>query len=125
MLIDLLQSVNKIYIAYGATDFRKQISSLCSIVRNNYKKNPYDKSAYIFCNKKRNSIRVLCYDRNGFILAQKTLLDTEKMKFQWPRNSNELKNITKKQLNWLLSGLKIEQKNSFKDIEISLESTAH
>ena len=86
---------------------------------------PYNKSAYIFCNKKRNSIRILCYDRNGFILAQKTLLDTEKMKFQWPRNSNKLKNITKQQLSWLLSGLKIEQKNSFKDIDINLENTAN
>ena len=125
MIIDLLQGVNKIYIAYGATDFRKQISSLCSIVRDNYRMNPYDKSAYIFCNKNRNSIRVLCYDKNGFILAQKTLLDTEKMKFQWPRNSNELKNITKEQLNWLLSGLKVDQKNSFKEIEIDLDNTAN
>ena len=124
MLIDLLQSVEKIYVAYGVTDFRKQISSLCGMIRNEYNMNPYNKSAYIFCNKKRNSIRVLCYDKNGFILAQKTLLDTEKMKFQWPRNSKELKNITKKQLNWLLSGLKIEQKNSFKDIEVNLENTA-
>lgn len=125
MIIDLLQGVSKIYIAYEATDFRKQISSLCSIVRDNYRMNPYDKSAYIFCNKKRNSIRVLCYDKNGFILAQKTLLDTEKMKFQWPRNSNELKNITKEQLSWLLSGLKVEQKNSFKEIEIDLDNTAN
>ena len=112
MLIDLLQSVNKIYLAYGATDFRKQIPSLCSIIRDNFKMNPYDKSAYIFCNKKRNSIRVVCYDKNGFIMAQKNLLDTEKMKFQWPRNSYELKNITKQQLEWLLSGLKIEQKRN-------------
>jgi len=125
MMINLLEGVNKIYIAYGATDFRKQISSLCSIVRDNYRMNPYDKSAYIFCNKKRNSIRVLCYDKNGFILAQKTLLDTEKMKFQWPRNSNELKNITKQQLSWLLSGLKIEQKNSFREVEINLGNTAN
>lgn len=125
MIIDLLQSVNRIYLAYGATDFRKQIPSLCSIVKNHYKMNPYNKSAYIFCNKKRNSIRVLCYDKNGFILAQKTLLDTEKMKFQWPRDSVELRNITKQQLSWLLSGLKIEQKNSFKDIEINLENTAN
>lgn len=125
MLIDLLQSVNKIYIAYGATDFRKQISSLCSIVKDNFKMNPYDRSAYIFCNKKRNSIKVLCYDKNGFVLAQKTLLDVNKMKFQWPRNKDELKCISKQQLSWLLSGLKIEQKNSFEDIELSLENVAN
>ena len=52
MLIDLLKTVNNVYLAYGATDFRKQTSSLCSIVRETFGKNPYDNSAYIFCNKK-------------------------------------------------------------------------
>ena len=124
MINDLLRNINKIYIAYGATDFRKQISSLCDIVRHTFKLNPYDRSAYLFCNKKRNSIRVLCYDKNGFILAQKTLLDSEKMKFQWPRNPQEMKKITKEQLNWLLSGLKIEQKNSFKEINVDIKNIA-
>ena len=125
MLTDLLKCVDKIYIAYGATDFRKQTASLCNIVINTYQMDPYNRAAYIFCNKKKTSIRILCYDKNGFVLAQKTLLDANKMKFQWPRNSAELKNITKQQLNWLLSGLKLEQKTSFKDIEIDLENTAN
>lgn len=73
MIKNLLQDVDKIYIVYGTTDFRKQTSSLCNIVSNVYKMNPYNSASYIFCNKKRNSIRVLCYDKNGFILAQKTL----------------------------------------------------
>lgn len=124
MILDLLQSVNKIYIAYGPTDFRKQTSSLCSIIKDNFKMNPYDKSAYIFCNKKRTSIRVICYDKNGFVLAQKTLLETEKMKFQWPRNSSELKNISKQQLSWLMSGLNIEPKSRFRNIDLNLENTA-
>lgn len=123
MILDLLKNVNKIYIAFGSTDFRKQTSSLCSIIKDNFKMNPYDKSAYIFCNKKRTSIRVICYDKNGFVLAQKTLLETEKIKFQWPKNSKELKNISKQQLSWLLSGLKIEQKTSFKEIELNLDNT--
>lgn len=125
MINNLLKEIKTIYIAYGATDFRKQIYSLCSIVQNQYQKNPYDKSAYIFCNKKRTSIKILCYDKNGFILAQKTLLENERMKFKWPKNPEELKSITKQQLDWLLSGLQIEYKNSFKDIELSLENTAN
>ena len=124
MINDLLRSVSTIYIAYGVTDFRKQIHSLCDIVQSKYKLNPYKKEAFIFCNKKRHSIRVLCYDKNGFILAQKTLLDTEKMKFQWPRNSEELRKITKEQLNWLLSGLKIYPDKYFKEIEINEEKIA-
>lgn len=124
MIKDLLQSISKVYIAYGATDFRKQIDSLCIEVKSKFHLNPYEKAAFIFCNKKRNSIKVLCYDKNGFILAQKKLLDKEKMKFQWPRNSQEMKNITIEQLNWLLSGLKINPKKCFKEIELTDEKIA-
>ena len=117
MLTDLLRNVDKIYIAYGATDFRKQTYSLCNIIKNKFNLNPYSRDAFIFCNKKRTSIKVLCYDRNGFVLAQKTLINAEKMKFEWPRNKEEMKLITKEQLAWLLSGLKIYPKKYFKDIE--------
>jgi len=30
-------------------------------------------------------------------------------KYRWPRNSNEAKNITWQQFDWLMSGLEIEQ----------------
>ena len=118
MLNDLLRSISTIYIAYGATDFRKQIHSLCSIVENELKMDPYKNVAFIFCNRKRNSIKILCYDRNGYILAKKTLLDVNKMKFKWPRNKGVVDKITKEQLNWLLSGLDIYPKKYFKDINI-------
>lgn len=124
MINKLLSEVSTIYIAYGATDFRKQIGSLSTEVKVRFNLNPYKNAAFIFCNKKRNSIKVLCYDKNGFVLAQKTLISSEKMKFQWPRNSKELKNISKQQLSWLLSGLKVEQKTSFKDIKLDIENTA-
>lgn len=124
MLNDLLKSVSTIYIAYGATDFRKQISSLCNIVERTFQMDPYQKAAFIFCNKKRTSIKILCYDKNGFVLAQKTLLDVNRMKFQWPRNAGELKYITKEQLNWLLSGLEIFPKKYFEEIVTSKEKIA-
>ena len=124
MLNDLLRSVTTIYIAYGATDFRKQIPSLCKIVETEFKMDPYEKIAFIFCNKKRTSIKVLCYDKNGFILAQKKLLDINGMKFKWPRNKGELKSITKEQLNWLLSGLEIFPKKYFEDIRIDKNKIA-
>lgn len=118
MLSNLLKGVDTIYIAYGSTDFRRQISSLCKMVQEEYRMNPYDKVAYIFCNRKRNSIKVLTYDKNGFILAQKTLLDVNGMKFKWPRNKGELKSIIKEQLEWLLSGLEIYPKKFFKEINL-------
>ena len=57
MLSNLLKNITTIYIIYGATDFRKQISSLCNIVEKELKISPYRKIAFIFCNRKRNSIK--------------------------------------------------------------------
>ena len=73
MIEDLLRNIDKIYIACGVTDFRMQTESLCTLIKNKFKQNPFNKAAFIFCNRKRNSIKVLCYDKNGFVLAQKTL----------------------------------------------------
>lgn len=79
------------------------IQKLLSEITTKFNLNPCDNVAFIFCNRKRNSIKVLCYDKNVFILAQKTLIDVENMKFQWLKNSEELKKINKQQLGWLLS----------------------
>ena len=124
MLNNLVQDIDTIYIAYGVTDFRKHIHALCNDVQSKFKLNPYTRAAFIFCNKRRTSIRILCYDKNGFILAQKTLLDSEKMRFQWPRNGYEMKNITKQQLSWLLSGLKIFPDKYFHNIDVSKQDIA-
>ena len=98
--------------------------SLMNMVKTEYKMNPYQKAAFLFCNRKRTSIKLLCYDRNGFILAQKTLLDVSKYKFKWPKNEKELGQITHEQLRWLLSGLQINPKTYFNDIDIENDKIA-
>lgn len=61
MIKDLLQSISKVYIAYGATDFRKQIDSLCIEVKSKFHLNPYEKAAFIFCT----DIRTQFIETNG------------------------------------------------------------
>ena len=124
MLNKLLEEIPTIYLVYGATDFRKQIASLSNMVKEQYKMNPYQKVAFLFCNKKKNSIKLLCYDKNGFILAQKTLLDVNNYRFKWPKDEKELGQITHEQLRWLLSGLQVCPKSYFKDIEIENDKIA-
>lgn len=120
MIGQLCENFNEIYIATGYTDFRKQIFSLCNIIANEFGFNTYnEKAVFIFCNKKRDSIKVLCYDVNGFILLQKKLLNVGNMKFKWPKDKKQVKNITIKQVMWLLEGLEIEHKKGFSNIEIS------
>ena len=122
MLKSFAGDAEHIILASGATDFRKQITSLSSMVTMQYHMDPFaDGYVFIFCNRRRNAIKVLRYDKNGFVLATKKLLDG--MKFQWPRNKDEVKEITKQQLEWLLDGLEIEQKHAHHSVDLSSENT--
>ena len=121
MLNRLTRDAEHIFLAMGATDFRKQISSLVSLVQLQFGKDPFvETSVFIFCSKKRDSIKVLRYDKTGFVLAHKKLL--EKLKFQWPKDSEMVKEITCKQVEWLLEGLEIEQKKAHHEVKIKAEN---
>ena len=73
MLNKLVEDIDTIYIAYGVTDFRKHIDSLCAIVKNQFRLNPYSKTAFLFCNKSKRSIRILCYDKNRICISRKEI----------------------------------------------------
>ena len=122
MLGNFAKDASHIYIACGHTDFRKQIEGLVALVNLQFKLDPFsEQSAFIFCNKRKNSIKVLRYDKNGFVLANKKLLD--EMKFQWPKDEAETKEITSEQLQWLLQGLSMEQKKALRTVKINFENT--
>ncbi|WP_313560023.1 IS66 family insertion sequence element accessory protein TnpB [Ruminiclostridium cellobioparum] len=118
----MAKDATHLYISCGSTDFRKQIDGLVAMINLQFKLDPFtDRCVFIFCNKRKNSIKVLCYDNNGFILASKKLLDG--MKFQWPKNAAEVKEITPQQLDWLLQGLSIEQKKALHPVKMSAGNT--
>jgi transposase len=114
MMRHIADEADQIYLAVGATDFRKQQNGLASLVALKFKLDPHSySSVFLFCNKRRNALRALRWDKNGFVLVTKSL--SNDMKFQWPKNSSEVCNITKRQLDWLLQGLNIEQKKAHPD----------
>ena len=103
MLSGFAASADHIILACGATDFRKQIEGLSSLVSMKYKLDPFASGyVFIFCNRRRNS---------------KKLLDG--MKFQWPKDEKEVDEISEKQLEWLLEGLEIEQKKAHHPVDMS------
>lgn len=94
MMKHIAEGADHIYLALGATDFRKQISGLISLIALKFKLDPHSgASVFLFCNKRRNSLRVLRWDGNGFILVTKILSD--EMKFEWPKSQCEIRDITK------------------------------
>lgn len=114
MMRHIADGADHIYLALGATDFRKQQNGLISLVALKLKLDPHaGASVFLFCNKSHNALRALRWDGNGFILVTKSL--SEEMKFQWPKNQGEVRNITRRQLEWLLEGLQIDQKKAHPD----------
>ena len=111
MMRHIADVVDHIFLALGATDFRKQQNGLVSLVALKFKLDPHSgASVFLFCNKRHNALRALRWDGNGFILVTKSLSD--EMKFQWPKTRGEVRDITKLQLEWLLQGLQIDQKKA-------------
>lgn len=106
-MIDLT-NINKIYLVPGATDLRLGIDGYSVIVQLAFNMNPLDGSLYLFCNKTHNKIKILHFEENGFWLYYKRI---ETGTLKWPKDSTEIKNISAKQLRWLLDGLKINQKS--------------
>ena len=92
------------------------------MVQQQFRLDPYSGGhVFIFCNKKRDGIKVLRYDKNGFLLASKKLLDG--MKFQWPRTPDDVKEISFRQVEWLLQGLEIEQQKAHHEVTVDLKNS--
>ena len=64
----------KIILCCGATDMRKSVNGLSSIVCEQFNLDPRDKIIFAFCNKTRNRIKMLVWADNGFWIHFKILL---------------------------------------------------
>ena len=109
MLKDL--SADHIYIVCGHTDMRKSIDGLAAIIQQQYQLDLFSNSAFLFCGRRRNRMKVLLWEDSGFLLLYKRL---ENGKFSWPRNEQEVRDLTYEQYIWLLQGLSVDQPKAIK-----------
>lgn len=97
----------KVYIACGRTDLRYGVTGLASLVKLKYQLDPYEKGTlFLFCGRRADRIRGLLWEGDGFLLISKVLCDGH---FRWPRNADELKNITYEQYKLLMNGFTIDK----------------
>jgi transposase len=103
--------IDSVYLARGSTDMRKSIDGLAILVQLEFNLDPFSSSLFVFCNKQRNKLKILHWDTNGFWLYYRRL---ERGKFHWPSDNTSSGpfKITRRQLNWLLDGLSLEQKKA-------------
>ena len=102
-----ITAASEIYIVCGFTDMRKSIDGLCALVEHELHMNPKRSALYLFCGRRNDRIKVLLWESDGFVLLYKKLAVAGR--YRWPRNQSEVKSLTWKQFDWLMSGLDIEQ----------------
>ena len=116
MLKDI--KVENIYIVCGHTLMRKSISGLAEIIQQQFDLDLFSDSLFLFCGRRRNRLKALIWEEDGFVLLYKRLEDG---RYSWPKDENEVRNLTHKQFVWLMQGLAIDQPKAIKKIEGKLD----
>lgn len=107
MLADI-SCVSNIYIVCGYTDMRKSIDGLCAIIEEQLKMDPAGDSLYLFCGRRADRIKALLKEPDGFVLIYKRLT-AYSGRYRWPRKQSEVRNLTWREFDWLMSGIDIDQ----------------
>ena len=107
------ESIGQIHLAPGATDLRESIDGLSALVSAVFQMDPFSDQWFVFCNRQRDKLKILRWDHNGFWLYYRRL---ERGRFQWPAQTSLAVGISRRQLQWLLDGLSIEQKQAHRPV---------
>jgi transposase len=110
--------VQQVYLALGSTDMRKSIDGLAALVSGVFELDPFSESWFVFSNSRRDKVKILRWDHNGFWLYYRRL---ERGRFPWPsKAAAQTMIISRRQLQWLLDGLSIDQLKAHKKVSARL-----
>ena len=99
---------DEIYIVCGYTDMRKSIDGLCAIVEDKLHMDPRRSAIFLFCGRRSDRIKILMWEPDGFVLLYKRLSAVQG-RYRWPRNKDEVRSLTWREFDWLMSCIDIEQ----------------
>ncbi|MGL4373224.1 MAG: IS66 family insertion sequence element accessory protein TnpB [Turicibacter sp.] len=108
-------AVKHIFIVCGRTDQRLGIDGLASIILDKYELDLFDDALFLFCGRRKDRFKALYWDQDGFLLLSKRINNGH---LQWPKNENEVKQLSHQSIRWLLEGLAIEQPKAVKKAKI-------
>jgi transposase len=91
---------------------RKQIDGLAQLIQQNFHMDPFGHAFFLFCGRRRDRIKALYWEGDGFVLLYKRL-DSNSV-YQWPRCTEEVREISPQQYRWLMEGLEIDPKKTIR-----------
>ena len=107
--------VEHVYLAVGSTDLRRSIDGLAALVSQSFHLDPFSPSLFVFCNRRRDKLKILVWDHNGFWLCYRRL---ERGRLRWPSQGTGALRVSRRQLQWLLDGLEMEQRQAHPQVRV-------
>lgn len=91
-----------IYLCREFVDMRKSINGLSQIVESEMNLSPFEKSLFVFTNRRKKIIKALYWFNSGFALW---MLRLEQDRFFWPKTDGmTVITLTAQQFEWLIEG---------------------
>ena len=106
-----VSGLEKIYIVCGYTDMRKSIDGLCTVIEDQLKMDPSSSALFLSVEVRRTGSKPC--PRTGWLrLIYKRL--SVRGGYQWPRKQSEVRNLSWREFDWLMSGIDIDQPKALK-----------
>ena len=103
----ILPFTNRIWFYPAVVDFRKQLNGLIMLVVDKLGRDPGSGELFIFRDRTGKKLKMIYFDGKCFWLLSCRL---EQGRFKLPKRNDDVLSISYDQLNWLLSGLSIQNK---------------
>lgn len=105
-MFSVLPDIRRVIVICGRSDLRRGIDGMAAVIRLHYGLDPLEKgSLFLFCGTRRDRIKGLMFDGRGFCLIYIRLSDGA---FQWPRNSDEARDISPEQYRRFMDGFTLD-----------------
>jgi transposase len=73
---------------------------------------PSSSALFLFCGRRRDRIKALFCELDGFVLLYKRL--SVRGGYQWPRKQSEVRDLSWREFDWLISEIDIDQPKALK-----------
>lgn len=111
--------VSNVYLVCGYTDMRRGIDSLAGIIADNFGMDLFEDSLFLFCGRWKDRYKALYWESDGFILLYKRI---ENGRLQWPKNQDDIKLLSDREIRWLLDGLAVQQPKTIRPTQVGYVS---
>ena len=105
-MFDVFPDIRHVVVICGRSDLRRGIAGLSAMVQLHYGLDPLKPGTmFLFCGVRRDRIKGLVFNGTGFYLLYIRLSNGH---FQWPRNSDEARDISPEQYKRFMEGFAID-----------------